>query len=285
MLPRFTAFILVCVLLAVFGTVGCVAPGGTPRSVAALRMAPIYTFSEGELDAYLRHLATQKLSLQDRVRLIARQSIGQPYKLGVLGEFPFEVIDPDPMVCLAASDCMTFVEQTYAMAMAADWQSFIKNLVRIRYRDGIIGFETRNHFVETDWNRNNAWMLDDVSRPVSDGHSADMLTQVDYSSFFARHGIRKDVPVNRHPEIYIPSEHVAGTAALIRDGDVVQLVKGDDRLQFVSHMGLLFRDEAGRVTMLHSGKPAVQEILLESYLASHPTVLGIRVLRACGDHQ
>ncbi|MEK6642764.1 MAG: N-acetylmuramoyl-L-alanine amidase-like domain-containing protein [Planctomycetota bacterium] len=269
---------LVTLSVVVFVT-GCGVRAGVPRSVERLRQAPIYTFTERELDAYLRHLATQPLSMQGRVRLIARQSIGQPYELGVLGEFPFEVIDPDPMVCLAASDCVTFVEQTYAMAKANDWESFIKYLVQIRYQNSIIGFETRNHFVETDWNWNNTWLFDEVSRSISDGNTTDMLTQVDYTAFFAKHKVRRDMPVNRYKGIYIPREHISKTAPQIRDGDVVQLVKGDEQLQYVSHMGLLFHDEAGRVTMLHSGKPAVREVVLESYLQSHPTVLGIKVLR------
>ncbi len=260
--------------------VGCAAPTRTPRPIDTLAKAPIHTLTPQELDACLRHLSTQNLSLQDRVRLLARQSIGQPYKLGPLGEYPFELTDPDPLVCLEASDCVTFVEQTYAMALSEDWPSFAKNLTRLRYRNSIIAFEERNHFVEADWNPANTWLFDEVSRPVSRGNSVPMNTQIDRAAFFAKHGIHKQIAINGCAGIYIPTSKLGHCLDQIKAADVVELVKGNDKLQYVSHMGLLFHDAAGRVTMLHAGKPAVHEVPLEDYLAAHPTVLGIKVLRA-----
>lgn len=265
--------------LVLLALVGCAAPTRAPRTIDTLSHAPIHTFTDKELDTYLRHLSTQNLCLQERVCLLARQSIGQPYKLGPLGEYPFELTDPDPMVCLAASDCVTFVEQTYAMAMATDWPSFAKILTRLRYRNSIIAFEERNHYVEADWNPANTWLFDEVSRPVSRGHSVPMKTQIDRAAFFAKHGIHKQIAISGCEGIYIPSAKLGHCLDQIKDADIVELVKGDDTLQYVSHMGLLFHDAAGRVTMLHAGKPAVHEVPLEDYLAAHPTVLGIKVLR------
>ncbi|MBI5761972.1 MAG: DUF1460 domain-containing protein [Planctomycetes bacterium] len=259
--------------------VGCAAPTRAPRTIDALAKAPIHTFTDQELDTYLHNLFLQKLTLQDRVRLLARQSIGQPYKLGPLGEYPFELTDPDPLVCLAASDCVTFVEQTYAMALADDWPSFARQLIRLRYRNSIIGFEDRNHFVEADWNPANNWLFDEVSRPISRGSTVTMNTQIDRAAFFAKHGIHKQIAIRDCAGIYIPTAKLGQCLDQIKDADIVELVKGNDKLQYVSHMGLLFHDAAGRVTMLHAGKPAVHELPLEDYLAAHPTVLGIKVLR------
>lgn len=270
--------------LVLLALVGCAAPARAPRAINTLSHAPLHTFTDKELDTYLRHLSTQNLCLQERVCLLARQSIGQPYILGPLGEYPFELTDPDPMVCLAASDCVTFVEQTYAMAMADDWPSFAKILTRLRYRNSIIAFEERNHYVEADWNPANTWLFDEVSRPVSRGHSVPMKTQIDRAAFFAKLGIHKQIAISGCEGIYIPSAKLGHCLDQIKDADVVELVKGDDKLQYVSHMGLLFHDAAGRVTMLHSGKPAVHEVPLEDYLAAHPTVLGIKVLRAREQH-
>lgn len=256
---------------------GCAAPARSPRAVDVLAKAPIHTFTPQELDAYLRHLSTQNLCLQERVGLLARQSIGQPYKLGPLGEYPFELTDPDPLVCLTASDCVTFVEQTYAMAISDNWRSFIHNLQRLRYRNGTITFEDRNHFVEADWNKNNIWMFLEF---VKDGTTSPMLTRIDRTTFFRSHGVNKVYDVQEFAGVYCNRKNLPELLPRLKDADVVELVKGNDKLQYVSHVGLLFHDSAGRVTMLHAGKPAVHELPLEDYLAAHPTVLGIKVLRA-----
>lgn len=263
---------------AVLCAVGC-SPVTTVRDVAVLQTAPLHTFNEREVDVYLKWLAEKPVQTSERVARLGRQTIGQPYRLFLLGEHPFELYDPDPMYCLSASDCVTFVEQTYAMALARDWPSFFKTLQRIRYKDGRVGLLTRNHFTEADWNINNAWLFDDVTENVSEGEVHPMTSSINRASFFAKFGIVCDDPVQRFADSYIPRERLPVVARRLRTADVVEIVRGTKGSQYVSHMGLITRDTSGNPMLLHSTKPAVREEPLLQYIDRHPEILGIKVLR------
>src|SRR5947207_1713426 len=79
------------------------------RPLTKLAVAPLYSFSEKDVDAYLKHLADTESDPIKRVIHLARKDIGQPYEIYLLGEGPYELYDPDPMYCLEKSDCVTFV--------------------------------------------------------------------------------------------------------------------------------------------------------------------------------
>lgn len=251
----------------------------TVRDVAVLQTAPLHTFNEREVDVFLKWLAEKPLQTTERVARLGRQTIGQPYRLSLLGEHPFELYDPDPMYCLSASDCVTFVEQTYAMALARDWPSFFRTLQRIRYKDAQVGLLTRNHFTEADWNVNNAWLFDDVTEDVSEGEVRPMTSSIDRAALFAKFGIACDDPVQRFVDSYIPRERLPVVARRLRTADVVEIVRGTKGVQYISHMGLVTRDTSGNVMLLHSAEPAVREEPLLQYVDRHPEILGIKVLR------
>ena len=155
---------VVCAVLCVLGGCRTSQPRATdePASLqemetaplAELETRPLYTFNEAELARYLGHLQTQEPNLHKRLLRLARQAKGQPYDIYLLGEFPFEVHDTEPLYCLSRSDCLTFCEHMYAMALSDDFWVFLRALQRIRYRDGEIGMVTRNHYTLADWNRN-----------------------------------------------------------------------------------------------------------------------------------
>lgn len=259
---------------------GCGRGREAVRGLDQLRQAPLHTFNEQEIDGYLRWLSGQELSRPERVALLARQTIGQPYRLGVLGEFPFELYDPDPLYNLSAADCVTFVEQTYALALARDWGSFMRTLQSIRYQEGTIGLLTRNHFMEADWNVNNAWLFDDVTKTVAgDVGVRPMCTRVDRRALLARYGVECDAPLQFWEDSYIARDALPASLQGIKAGDLIEIVKGDADWQYVSHVGILLRDAADRVTMVHATKPAVREQALEDYFAAHADILGFKLLR------
>ena len=69
---------------------------------------------------------------------------------------------------------MTYVEQAVAAATADSYPALIKNLQAIRYKDGVIDYESRNHFLVSDWTRNNTWCRD-VTAEL--GVSTDAITR------------------------------------------------------------------------------------------------------------
>lgn len=80
--------------------------------------------------------------------------LGAKYMRDPLGEE--KAPDNDPLIRTDAFDCTTFVETVMA---GGD----VSNLNQIRYKDGEIDFMNRNHFIETDWLRNNSNRVKNVS--------------------------------------------------------------------------------------------------------------------------
>lgn len=85
---------------------------------------------------------------------ISAEYIGIQYIADPLGEnMP---PDTDPLIRTDAFDCVTFVETVLADAD-------VEKLTKIRYRDGVVDFLHRNHFIESDWLTNNSDLVENVS--------------------------------------------------------------------------------------------------------------------------
>jgi len=120
-------------------------------SVAPLGLPPSNTHIQEEL----RRIHQQAPSLAQRVEAVSELFLGVPYKLGSLGEGPDGEFDRDPLIRFDAFDCTTFVETVMALSLDSDLDSAVRTLQKIRYKDGQIGYATRNHFIELDWVPNN----------------------------------------------------------------------------------------------------------------------------------
>ena len=251
------------------------------RSIKRLKVAPLYSFNEKDVDAYLKFLADDQADPIERVMHLARKNIGQPYEIFLLGEGPYEVFDPDPMYCLDKSDCVTFVEHTYAMALSRDWPSFFRTLQRLRYKDGKVGMVTRNHESVADWNVNNAWLFEEITPRLGDGKAATPMHMVwKPARFFAQYGIGQDMADVPISSTYIPREKVASILSELKDGDVAQVVRGNAKEQYVVHFGLVASGTDGTVNMIHSAEPAVREQGILDYLEKNPKTIGFKFLRA-----
>lgn len=82
------------------------------------------------------------------------QYLGTKYVLNPLGEEMAP--DKDPLIRTDAFDCTTFVETVLA-------NEDKNRLNQIRYKNGVIDFTNRNHFIETDWLINNSDIVKNVS--------------------------------------------------------------------------------------------------------------------------
>lgn len=93
--------------------------------------------------------------LADRMDRYSQRLMGQPYLGGALGEGSGGKFDRDPRFREDAFDCTTFVETVIAVAKAKTKASIMTNMDKIRYKSGVVSFETRNHMPGIDWIRNN----------------------------------------------------------------------------------------------------------------------------------
>jgi hypothetical protein len=224
-----------------------------------MKAKPLYKFSEQELDRYLGYLHESEPDLRKRVQHLARKFVGQPYKIYLLGEFPYEIYDVDPLYSIKKSDCVVFCEHVYAMALAHDWPSFFALLQRIRYKNGQIGMLTRNHYTIADWDRNNAWLVEDISEELAGDKAVHETMVLDKTRFFRKWDIGQDIPVDTVEWSYVPYEMVPEIVKELQMGDFVNIIRGYESGKWAGHVGLITIGDDGAVNFLHSTWPRVIE--------------------------
>ena len=237
-----------------------------PDDIARLKMRPLFEFDEKDLGHYLGFLSEVEPQLPSRVIHLARKNIGQPYQIFLLGEFPFEMYDGDPLYALHKSDCVVFSEHMYAMALSKSWEEFFVFLQRLRYKDGEIGVLTRNHFTVADWDTNNAWLLRDISQDLAGQEARPMKESTTRRSFFKeRYGIEVNMPELTVETFFVPTEKIPEIADSLQDGDFVNVIYGEGKECYAGHVGLIARGSDGAVNFLHSTPPRVREESLVRY--------------------
>ena len=243
------------------------AVGISVEALTSLIDKPLYRMKPDEVGRYLAYLRRAEPDFRARVVHLGRKNIGQPYELYLLGEFPYETVDDQPLFSLEKSDCVVFAEHTYAMAMAESWEDFFWLLQRIRYRDGVIGVVTRNHYTETDWNPQNAWLFTEISAALAGERAATYPLTVDRSRFLKnRYKLDRAIAVQTTTEAYVPKAIVAELLPQLQQGDLVNIISGKAGGYWASHVGMVAIGPDGARNLLHSSEPAVREESFESFM-------------------
>ncbi len=170
-------------------------------------------------------------SVSHRIDVFSRALLGRPYK-------------PNPLIgsaecgevftaALDGFDCVTYIETVLALARAANAEGFVEWLRRIRYRNGTIRWDCRNHYM-TLWIRNNSRerMLEPVSVPgIPISNRARVLAAV------------PGLGALRARVRCVPKRAVPGLSAHLRTGDLIFFASTRADLD-VFHAGIIVRDGA-----------------------------------------
>lgn len=228
---------------------------------------PLYAFEPAEVDEYLKLLQTIEPDIRKRIDHLAKKMIGQKYEIYLLGEYPFEIYDPQPLYCIDRSDCVVFSEHIYAMALSDSWKKFFSMLQRIRYKDGVIGLLTRNHYTEADWTVNNPWLIKNITDSLQDVKSIQVTSKIDRAKFFSKWNIGQDIPVEELKWSYIPASEVPKALKYLKTGDFVNVVRGfSPQDVYVGHVGLISIGKDSVVYLIHSAEPVVRMEPLINYM-------------------
>jgi hypothetical protein len=244
----------------------------TPDSLNAhilkdLKARPLYTFNEYETDIYLKWLYKTEPDFQERLRHLAEKNINQPYELYLLGEFPFELYDSQPLYVLDRSDCVVFTEHIYAMALSRDWSSFFKTLMHLRYKEGEIGVLNRNHYAIYDWMANNDWLVHDITDSLSVQTVIDTIKYNKQRFFRNRYHLHTDLRKDSLEWRYIPAEYLVQATESLKTGDLVYVVRGFESGRWIGHYGMIIVDDDGQVNLIHSTPPKVIKQPLMEYVS------------------
>lgn len=236
------------------------------RARYSLTDRPIYRMTWADVDRMLANLSAAETDPDQRIQFLSEAARGTPYLIFCLGEGPSGLIDKDPLMDLARVDCMTFCEQTLAMAVSRTYQDFFQNLQKIRYRDGIIDFKMRNHYTIADWLPNNAWLLEDATELIGGPLCRSMTKTIDRLKFFRTMGCAdlSGIPSARSMTVrYIPKEDLLDAEEHLRGGEIVSMISHREGI-FSSHMALIARDRQGGTIFRHASRSA-GEVVDESF--------------------
>jgi hypothetical protein len=187
--------------------------------------------------------------------------------------------EPNPLIGSADSaevftasldgfDCVTYIETVLALARASAVDDFIESLRKIRYEQGRIQWERRNHYM-TVWIRNNVreGMIRQVSTPAVPRISRERVLNV-------VPGLAAQRPrVNCVPKCAVPRLSVH-----LQKGDLIFFVSTRKSLD-VFHAGIIARD-GKRVLVRHASRSqgSVVEQDLSQFLKAN-RMAGIIVAR------
>ena len=213
----------------------------------------------------------QPLPLQERLLAASERFLGTPYGYSPLGEG--EGVDPDPRLRFDSVDCVTFVEEPMALALARRPEEVLPLLDRIRYRDGIPGYAGRNHLMEAGWLPANtaAGFARDVTLALGGKDAVvaqKVLGQKAWEGEVAR-GLA--LPVSAHVTGtfafgLLPLASVPSHARAFPDGTVLLVVRedGPDRVTRVSHLGLVV--QKGTLTYLRHATSVAPRAVVDEEL-------------------
>jgi hypothetical protein len=208
----------------------------------------------------------------ERTLFLSEQFLGTPYVGGTMAgdSSNSEIL----VVNLAGMDCLTYLDNIEAMRRSVSFDTFKENIKKVRYRGGVVAYETRRHFF-TDWIE--PGVIQDVTDLVGRDNVKEAVKELNKKedgSFYL-----PGLPVKKRTVRYIPSVAIDNKVSdALQTGDYVGIYTDLPGLD-VSHTGIIVK-KSGRVYLRHaSSKKKSQKVVdedLTTYMESKP---GLVVLR------
>ncbi len=252
------------------------APGDPSNGSPPAPLKPPATPPLGALPDALRDGAERSLDLPlpARMKAVSEPLLGLPYLVDPLGEGSGH--DPDPLARYDAFDCLTFVEEVLALALAGDPVHAAPIRLGLRY-DGSPSYADRHHFMELQWIPSaiaDGWLRDATGdygatvrfeREVTDslwrnwsGRAAFALTD-------------EQLPTGLMGLDVLPLDEAIAAADRLRPGSIVLTVREDRPWVplWITHLGIVIEHDGARLfrhaSRMKSG-PVTRDNRLRPYL-------------------
>jgi len=210
--------------------------------------APVAEMSHAQIDSLLAAVSRKDMTVTERMNFYSGLFLGMAYNFTCVGDGQDALTEGYPLVNFRETNCMALCEHTLAMAISDGWDNFFNNLQQIRYRDGIIGMRTRNHYTMADWLPENGWLLEDVSRKTGGDSTRSVTRTISHRNFFTKKGItdlRYVLPDREITVDYVPLGALESAADRVQAGDILALLYAGKTDIFSAHM-LMIAEKDGR---------------------------------------
>ncbi|MBX3176967.1 MAG: DUF1460 domain-containing protein [Candidatus Hydrogenedentes bacterium] len=218
----------------------------------ALAATPLHRQDPAEVNAYLAALHAAHPDFLTRFKQIVADSAGTPYHDGPLGEGPGAPHDSDPLIDLTRVDCVTFVEQSAALAWGRTFPDVTDKLQHIRYAGGQIDFGARHHFLVADWIPGNPWCREITGALGIE--TATVTRTISRAEFFRKvkaPEVGQDIPDRDVSVTYIPIGQAEQLARTLDQPALIVFIGHVDWL-FALHCGVFLPEGPGAGSLYHA---------------------------------
>jgi hypothetical protein len=206
----------------------------------------IYEMTNHEIDSIITQKSEENLTITERMSYYSSLFLGMPYNLTCTGDGPYALYEPEPLVNFDSTNCMVYCEHVLALSISDSWDNFFNNLQQIRYKDGIIGMRTRNHYTMADWLPENDWLLRDAAIDVGGEYSETITRTISHKNFFSGKGItdmRYVKPDRAMTVNYIPFDALDKVKGNFENGDIIALLFKNLKNIFSAHMLMVYEED------------------------------------------
>ncbi|MBI9072607.1 MAG: DUF1460 domain-containing protein [Melioribacteraceae bacterium] len=206
----------------------------------------MYEMNNTEIDVILQEKSSENLTITERMSYYSELFLGMPYNLTCTGDGQYALYETWPLVNFDSTNCMVFCEHTLALSISDSWDNFFNNLQQIRYKDGMIGMRTRNHYTMADWLPENNWLIDDVTKKVGGNFTKTLTRTISHKKFFEGKGIAdlRYVKDDRTITIdYIPFNALKRVKENLQNGDIFAILFAKLDNIFSAHMLMIIEKD------------------------------------------
>lgn len=250
------------------------------RKVALLFLCSFYS-AVGQVTPALR-LAIQEARNNLDLTRVGLQFLGKPYQANALsGSNPEELVAD-----LTSFDCVTFIENSLALAHAAGNDSvYRKSLVHFRYAGDSVQYEKRYHYF-SDAMRQLGYPLlgtrDILQKlPKSFSFLSSYLATKQSGQINLTLLRLRENQLAHNDFYYTPNALIDRLSPLLKSGDLVGFVSKNPSIDFL-HTGMIYRKD-GKVYLLHASQEfkcvMVSQQTLGEYLKTHRQFIGVSAFR------
>jgi len=199
-----------------------------------------------------------------RIDGLWRHFRGRPYQGGTLTP-PGEA--EELVLRLDVFDCLTWLDHAVALLQADSYRDYHGHLLRNRYYDSEISFETRRHFF-TDWLDRDDWYS---PRDLQSEQAVKLLNRRAGGGTWV-----PGIPCRMRRFGWLPSASLSSRQELLRSGDLIGFYTDLPGLD-VTHVGLLEVD-GDSLFLLHASSAAGKLVRVEflDYASGKPGVVVLR---------
>ncbi len=205
-------------------------------------------------------IKTKPGATEGQIEFLSEQFLGTPYEAGTLTG---DINTPEVFtVDLEGMDCFTYIDYVEAMRLSATLDEFNGHLKDIRYQNGNVTFENRNHFF-SDWPARNSDNVRDITYEIGGKKTVAVEKNLNLKSDGSK--FLPGIPVENRKIYYIPTSEIDDDLLnKLHTGDYVGIYTDIEGLD-VTHTGIIIKKDDGVFLRHASSKKKNQKVVDEDF--------------------